>query len=110
VHLQVGDTDTADRFWNGVLGFDITSRYPGASFYGSGGYHHQIAANIWNSRGAGALPDGMAGLSGFDLVARDQSVLEAVAARAEAANRMLSRTEDTVLLSDPWNVRIALKA
>ena len=27
--------------------------YPGASFMASGGYHHHIAGNVWNSRGAG---------------------------------------------------------
>ncbi len=55
VHLQVGDTGEGDRFYRDVLGLDIAARYPGASFYGSGGYHHQLAGNIWSSRGAGKL-------------------------------------------------------
>jgi len=62
VHLQVGDTGQADRFYRDVLGLDIAARYPGASFYGSGGYHHQLAGNVWNSRRAGRRPEDMAGL------------------------------------------------
>ena len=37
-----------------ILGFDIVARYPGAIFYGSGGYHSQLAGNVWNSRCAEA--------------------------------------------------------
>ncbi len=61
VHLQVGDTAEADRFYRDVLGLDIAARYPGASFYGSGGYHHQLAGNVWNSRRAGKTPRGHGG-------------------------------------------------
>ena len=56
VHLQVGDRAAADRFYRDVLGFDVTFTLPGASFYGSGGYHHQLAANVWNSRGTARRP------------------------------------------------------
>src|SRR5690606_25868101 len=48
VHLQVGDTAEAERFYGQILGFDIMLRYPGAAFMAMGGYHHQIAANVWN--------------------------------------------------------------
>ena len=61
--------DLARAFYGGVLGFDIASRYPGASFFGSGGYHHQLAGNVWNSRRAGPRPDDMAGLHEVELVA-----------------------------------------
>src|SRR5699024_6496272 len=63
VHLQVGDLADADGFYRDLLGFDVTTRYPGASFYGSGGYHHQLAGNIWNSRGAPVRSDRATGLA-----------------------------------------------
>ncbi len=37
-------------------GFDITTHYPGAAFYAANGYHHHLATNIWNSRGAAVAP------------------------------------------------------
>src|SRR5690606_27677768 len=82
VHLQVGDTAAGDRFYRDVLGFDIASDYPGASFYGSGGYHHQLAGNIWNSRGAAERPQGMAGLDAVEIIARNAADIETIVARA----------------------------
>ena len=46
VHLQVGALEAAERFYVDALGFDVTCRYPGATFLGAGGYHHQLATNI----------------------------------------------------------------
>ncbi len=46
-----------ERFYAGVLGFDVMVRgYPGALFVAAGGYHHHIGLNTWNSRGGCASP------------------------------------------------------
>lgn len=108
VHLQVGDTATAEAFWQGILGFDLVSRYPGASFFGSGGYHHQVAANIWNSRAAAVRPDETAGLAGFELVVRSTGTRDAIADRAEAAGHSVSRKAGAVVLRDPWNIAVTV--
>ena len=109
VHLQVGDTEAADRFYRDVLGFEIAERYPGASFYGSGGYHHQLAGNVWNSRRAGLRPDGIAGLEAVEIIVRDAADLASIAARAERVG--IERLEDTggMTLHDPWGTAITLK-
>lgn len=108
VHLQVGDTAQAGRFYSGVLGFDVASRYPGASFFGSGGYHHQLAGNVWNSRGAGPRPDGMAGLDAIEIVVPDAAARRAIAKRAEAASVAITRDGDDLNLRDPWGTQINL--
>ncbi|MCL4186925.1 MAG: VOC family protein [Rhodobacteraceae bacterium] len=110
VHLQVGDTEAADRFYRDVLGFDIAARYPGASFYGSGGYHHQLAGNTWNSRRARRRPAGMAGLDEVGIVVRGAASLDATAARADAAGITVERRAGTIALRDPWGTRITLSA
>jgi len=69
VHLQVGDVSAAEDFYSGTLGFDIVTHYPGAAFYSSGGYHHHLATNVWNSRGAGQRSRGAGGLAGVELLA-----------------------------------------
>lgn len=109
VHLQVGDTADADRFYRDVLGLDIATRYPGASFYGSGGYHHQLAGNVWNSRRAGWRPEGMAGLDAVELVVRDAADLTAIAERAESAGIAIGKDDDRLTLHDPWNTAITLR-
>src|SRR5437763_6143256 len=63
VHLQVADIPSAEDFYEGTLGFDVTVRsYPGALFVSAGGYHHHIGLNTWNSAGGSAPPPGSRGL------------------------------------------------
>ena len=109
VHLQVGDTGKADDFYRDLLGLDIAARYPGASFYGSGGYHHQLAGNIWNSRRVGKRPEGMAGLDAVEIVARDRQDLVAIATRAESSGIAGKTNADGLTLHDPWGTAITLR-
>lgn len=109
VHLQVGDTEAADRFYRDILGLDIAARYPGASFYGSGGYHHQLAGNVWNSRRAGVRPEGMAGLDRVEIVVRDTADFETIAARAESAGIEIANGSGGMNLLDPWGTAITLR-
>ena len=58
VHLQVGDVQSAHDFYVGTLGFEKTAGWHGqALFVSAGGYHHHMAMNVWNSRGAGPRRD-----------------------------------------------------
>ena len=109
VHLQVGDTGEADGFYHDVLGLDIAARYPGASFYGSGGYHHQLAGNIWNSRRAGKRPEGIAGLDAVEIIVRNPQDLAAIAARAESVGIASITNTDALTLHDPWGTAITLR-
>lgn len=109
VHLQVGATELADPFYAGLIGMDISARYHGASFYGSGGYHHQLAGNIWNSRGAGPRDDMMAGLGNVELIARDTAVEDAILEKAESAGANITAGTGFALLQDPWGTQITLK-
>lgn len=106
VHLRVGDTAQAEAFYHGELGFDLTVRYPGASFLSSGGYHHHIAGNVWNSRGAGPRGAGELGLDRFELVARDAADFEGMRQRILAAGGEVGSDGPTI--ADPWGNRLVL--
>ena len=99
VHLQVGDLAEAEAFYSGTLGFDVVTRYPGASFLGSGGYHHHLGANVWNSRGAGRRSGPATGLAEVGIVADGPEV-----------DAILARSGGTAELSDPWGTRVAVAA
>ncbi|WP_138470250.1 VOC family protein [Poseidonocella sp. HB161398] len=68
VHLQAGALPQAQEFISGELGFDVTSKYPGALFFGSGGYHHHLAGNIWNSRNAPVRQFPATGLAAVEIL------------------------------------------
>jgi catechol 2,3-dioxygenase len=66
VHLKVADLDRSLAFYRDALGFTVTAdaRPMGmdAVFLAAGDYHHHIALNTWESRGAAPPPPGHTGL------------------------------------------------
>ncbi len=110
IHLQVGDTAASERFYGDVLGFDLTKRYPKASFFGADGYHHQLACNTWNSQGAGTRPLNATGLDGFELLLRRSEDQAAIVQRAAQAGLVAEQQGDRVVLRDPWGNSITLRA
>ncbi|KQU23044.1 glyoxalase [Methylobacterium sp. Leaf94] len=107
VHLQVGDLEATERFYAGLLGLDVMCRYPGALFLGSGGYHHQLAGNIWNSRGAPVRTEGTTGLAAVTLVA-DGETLASTRSRCGNAGAFFVEDGDTLVLRDPWGTCLRL--
>jgi catechol 2,3-dioxygenase len=108
VHLQVGAIAPAEAFYTGVLGMDLTCRYPGGSFFSSGGYHHHLAANIWNSRGAEVRGFPSTGLADVQLVAADDAVLEAVGANMARTGAETQLSQKGLSLRDPWGTSISI--
>jgi catechol 2,3-dioxygenase len=74
VHLRVGDVAQAAEFIRGEIGMTQTFEVPAARWFGSGGYHHHLAANEWQSKGAGPRSDGAAGLASVELLAEPGSL------------------------------------
>jgi catechol 2,3-dioxygenase len=63
VHLKVADLERALRFYQGVLGLEITQRLGNsAAFLSAGGYHHHLGLNTWESQGGGTPARGTTGL------------------------------------------------
>ncbi len=106
VHLQVGSLDPSDRFYADLLGLDVVCRYPGATFLSSGGYHHHIGTNIWNSRGAPVRSEPTTGLADVEIVT-DAKTLDAV--RSRLSPEQAAEAGPTRLpLRDPWGTSITV--
>lgn len=110
IHLQVGDIPQADAFFRDVLGLKVMARYPGASFFATGGYHHHVAANIWNSRGAHIRQAGMTGLSGYRLKFNADSALQAALESLDRQEIATTRTSEGWTLRDPFGIGLTLSA
>jgi catechol 2,3-dioxygenase len=110
IHLQVSDIPQADDFFRDALGLDLMARYPGASFFATGKYHHHVAANIWNSRGAPKRQGNMTGLADYTIRFRDPAALDAVTQKLDALEIARDRQGDTHCLTDPWGIGLKLAA
>ena len=63
VHLKVADIERSLRFYCGVLGFQLVTRWgEQAAFISAGGYHHHIGLNTWERQGGSPPPPGTTGL------------------------------------------------
>lgn len=102
VHLSVGDVATARAFYVEALGFDETAALGNtAVFVSAGGYHHHMAMNVWNSRGAGPRMPAL-GLGRIDLTLPDADALGAVGERLRD-HRVAVRDDGRMLsFEDPW--------
>lgn len=109
VHLQVGAIVPAESFYGGVLGFGVTARYPGGTFFAADGYHHHLATNIWNSRGAGQREYPSTGLAEVE-IRIDKAHADAVRERAHQAAYSIEQDASRIVLHDPWNTQIVLDA
>ena len=107
VHLKVADLDRAIAFYHGVLGFDVQQRYgTQAAFLGTGGYHHHIGLNTWDSAGGTPPPPGHTGLFHTAFLFPDRASLGAAIKRVLDAGIALDGASDhgvseAVYLTDP---------
>ena len=94
VHLSVGDVATARAFYVDALGFDETATLGNqAVFVSAGGYHHHMAMNVWNSRGAGPRMPAL-GLGRVDLSASRRRTRSASSPSACATTASTCATTD----------------
>jgi catechol 2,3-dioxygenase len=106
VHLQVGDVQTARDFYVRTLGFEKTAGWHGqALFVSAGRYHHHMAMNVWNSRGAGPRKDTL-GLGEVLIQVPSGDDVGALADRLKVAGVAAHHTGAELRFEDPWRNRI----
>ncbi|WP_349899858.1 VOC family protein [Parafrigoribacterium soli] len=102
VHLQVGDVATAREFYVNRLGFASTAELgDSALFVSAGGYHHHMAMNTWNSRGAGPRQRAL-GLSRIDIAVPTPDDMGALIERMSHHGIQTRDDGSTVTFDDPW--------
>ncbi len=110
VHLSVGDTASAGEFYVSQLGFARTIEIPGqAVFVSAGGYHHHMAMNVWNSRGAGRRQRTL-GLGQVDIVVPGPDELGELSDRMRHYGVEARDDGRSVAFDDPWSNLIRVTA
>ncbi len=116
VHLHVGDLAAASAFFSQGLGFDRTVwQYPGALFFGAGGYHHHLGTNTWAGRGATPPPAEEAQLLEWTIELPDAASLDAASESLVRSRYPAERGDGAgggpaLLTHDPWGTHIRLQA
>jgi len=108
VHLQVGDIPLAREFYADALGFAVTMEAPGALFVSAGGYHHHLAMNVWNSRGAGPRASTL-GLGEVTITVPTRAELDAAAERLHRRGVQVADDGRALTMDDPWRNRVVLQ-
>ena len=104
---ELSDTDPADR---PVAESDRTIEIPGqAVFVSAGGYHHHMAMNVWNSRGAGRRQRTL-GLGQVDIVVPCADDVGELTERMRHYGVEARDDGQTVAFDDPWSNLIRVRA
>ena len=106
IHLRVGNVTTAEEFYCGAIGLDVTRRRTGATFISSGGYHHHVGANVWHSNGASARNGKRTGLDWFSMEINDQPTIDGMKKRLDAAGVATDTIPGGFAAMDPWGIHI----
>jgi len=111
MHLRVGDLTLAKACYQQAVGLEPTMELSSsAAFLSSGGYHHHIAMNVWNSAGAGARDPDTTGLDWFSLKVADSAIIEAQARRLTDAGMAVVAIGNGIETADPWGTKLRLVA
>jgi catechol 2,3-dioxygenase len=107
VHLKVSNLERAIGFYHGVLGFDVVQRLGDrAAFLSTGGYHHHIGLNTWESLEGGPPGPGSTGLYHTAILYPSRAALADAFRRVRAAGIELDGAADhgvseSLYLRDP---------
>ena len=108
IHLQVGNLETAERFYHEGLGLDKTTwSYPGALFLGADGYHHHLGLNSWGAPVDPTTDD--ARLLEWTLAVGDDTSLGDVAEALTVAGHPATLGDDGVTVVDPWGTTLRMR-
>ena len=110
VHLQVGDLDSAREFYVTRLGFESTAAIADqAIFVSAGGYHHHMAMNTWNSKGAGPRQLAL-GLGRVEIRVPSVDDIGALSERMKHFGVHPRNDGQTVSIDDPWGNLILVRS
>jgi len=106
VHLKVSNLFKTEKFYTEILNLDLIFRYTGAIFMSTGGYHHHIGANVWQSLGSPPRMENMTGISYFKIKYPNKVDFENVINNLRLKKISYVEKENEIYIKDPDNIGI----
>lgn len=106
IHLKVANLERSLKFYCGLLGFELVTRYGSeAAFVSAGGYHHHIGLNVWYSKDAQPPPRNSTGLFHVAILYPTRKDLAAITKRLQEHNHPFGASDhgvsEAIYLNDP---------
>lgn len=108
IHLHVAHLEETEYFYHQGLNLDVVTRYPGALFMSSGGYHHHLGLNIWNGEGAPRPEKNSVGLNWFSLVIDHEQIREQYVKQVKNIGAPVRKNNGDYMIEDPSGHQICL--
>lgn len=102
IHLHVSDIEESKRFYKDGIGLNIVSEIRNSAvFLSSAGYHHHIAFNIWNGRGAKALPGDSVGMEYYTISFPNKWILDKTLISLDRLGYNILKKNNNIFTKDP---------
>ncbi|SFF97351.1 VOC family protein [Sporolactobacillus nakayamae] len=109
LHLQVANLKETEKFYVEGLGFNLVAAYePYADFISTGGYHHHLGLNVWNSRGVPVQKGTHVGLNYYRLVFPDTQMRQEAIDRLLKSGVSIEQTNERMFAKDPSGIKFEL--
>lgn len=110
IHLHVSELEKTEEFYVKALGLDVVNRFgQQALFLSSGKYHHHIAVNLWNGKGASQPSQNSVGLQYFSFVLPDENKRMDVIDNIKRIGGSVIEEDNHYITADPSGNRILLE-
>ncbi|MFT4048231.1 MAG: VOC family protein [Solirubrobacterales bacterium] len=110
VHLHVGSVADSKVFYRDLLGFDLITEIDTAVFVSAGGFHHHLAFNTWQGRGAPPAPDDAIGLEFWTIVLPAEDDVAEARERLATGGVATSEVDGGFEAADPSGNRLRVTA
>lgn len=108
IHLSIKDYNDTKKFYTDILGLDNKYEFTGqAAFLAANLYHHDIALNIWNSRGMELRQDNQLGLENFVILIDNSDDFEGLKTNFEdIKDHIININDREITIKDNQNIKI----
>ncbi len=110
VHLKVARIDQTLDFYRDVLGFAVMAQLgTHAAFLSTGGYHHHVGANTWESADVMVPAPGAAALRHATIVLADEAERDRILERVQRSGQTPLQSPNGPLIHDPSGIALVLR-
>lgn len=110
IHLKVKDLEESIAFYRDVIGLQLMMQLGNsAAFMATGGYHHHMGINTWESRGGPAPPLEAVGIDHALISLPDSNTLETIIGRVNGVTGVEKSEQGDYIVKDPSGTALKFK-